>query len=400
MRKTVIALNVGSANVKFAAFALGENGGVAEPLFRGLIEHYRGQLNFRLADGAGGSLAPHPAAPVQPAEAPAHALLAPALAWIAAHGRDHALQAVGHRVVHGGRGYPAATLVSDRLILDIEKLLPLDPPGLAGSLAAMRALAADRPGLAQVACFDGAFYRSGAAMPRLLPLPGPLKDVAAHGYGIHGLSYEYIAQVLPQFLGAAAEQKIIVAHLGNEASMCALNRRRHVANAADFSAVEGLPMATRSGALDPGVILHLLNHYGMSLAQLAHLMCEESGLLGVSGVSGDMRELLQSPDPHAREAIDLFIYRIGRDIGSLAAALEGMDALVFTGGIGEHDASLRAQVCRNAAWLGIALDQAANLRGGPRISAEGSKASAWIIPTDEESIIARHAMEVLNNGHR
>jgi acetate kinase len=159
-------------------------------------------------------------------------------------------------------------------------------------------------------------------------------------------------------------------------------------------------MATRSGALDPGVILHLLDNYGMSLPQLAHLLCEESGLLGVSGVSGDMRELLQSPDPHAREAIDLFIYRINREVGSLAAALEGLDALVFTGGIGEHAAALRADVCRGAAWLGVTLDEAANLRGGPRISTAGSRASAWVIPTDEESVIARHALEALNDAHR
>ena len=395
MTRTVVALNVGSTNIKFAAFAIDPAGALAHLLFRGLVEHCFGQVNFKLIDASGKSVATEACATSARGGPLEEELLSLSLAWIAQHSRDYELQAVGHRVVHGGRGYPASTPLNDRLVLDIEKLLPLDPPGLAQSLAAVRALAVATPGLPQVACFDSAFYRGGGALPHLVALPGRLKDIAAEGYGFHGLSYEYIAGVLPQFLGAAAEQKVIVAHLGNEASMCALNQRKHVANAADYSAVESLPMGTRSGALDPGVILYLLDNYGMSLPKLAHLLCEESGLLGVSGVSSDMRELLQSRDPHAQEAIDLFIYRIGREIGSLAAALEGLDALVFTGGIGEHAASLRAEVCRNAGWLGVALDEAANLHHGPRISSRESKVSAWVIATDEESIIARHTLEVL-----
>ena len=397
MTKTAVALNVGSTNIKFAAFAIGPDGEASNLLFRGLAEHCCGRLEFKVVDASGDAVAAAPCAPDAQARG---ALLACALGWIERHAEDFDLQVVGHRVVHGGKGYASATPLGERLLQDIEALLPLDPPGLAQALAAMRALAAARPQVLQVACIDGAFYRSGGAMPHLVALPGVLKDIAAEGYAFHGLSYDYIAGVLPRYLGDAAERKVIVAHLGNEASMCALERRKHVANAADFSAVEGLPMATRCGALDPGVILYLLDNYRVSLPQLASLLCEESGLLGVSGVSGDMRELERSADPHAREAIELFIYRIGREIGSLAAALEGLDALVFTGGIGEHAAALRAEVCRNAAWLGIELDAAANLRGGPRISAPGSRASAWVIPTDEESLIARYAVEVLHHAHR
>jgi acetate kinase len=400
MTRSVVALNVGSTNIKFAAFSIDAKGGVGALLYRGLVECCFGKVSFTLTDAAGKRVATGPAAIATEGKPLREQLLPLALAWVARHGRDHELQAVGHRVVHGGQGYPAATRLDAGLVADLEKLLPLDPPGLAQSLAAIRALAAATPDLAQVACFDSAFYRSGGAMQRTIALPGALKDLVAEGYGFHGLSYEYIAGVLPRFLGADAEKKVIVAHLGNEASMCALQQRRHVANAADFSAVEGLPMATRSGALDPGVILHLLDNYGMSLPQLAQLLCEESGLLGVSGVSGDMRELLQSADPHAREAIDLFIYRINREIGSLAAALEGLDALVFTGGIGEHVGALRAEVCRSAGWLGVTLDEAANLRGGPRISAAQSKTSAWVIPTDEESVIARHALDALRVTRR
>jgi acetate kinase len=218
------------------------------------------------------------------------------------------------------------------------------------------------------------------------------------GYGFHGLSYESIAHALPALLEGEAEGRIVVAHLGNESSMCAMKQRQHIANTADFSALEGLPMGTRCGTLDPGALLYLMSERGMDLREIVQLLYHQSGLLGVSGVSSDVRELLQSSSPEAAEAMEFFVYRVGRELGSLTAALQGLDALVFTGGIGEHAASVRAAVCREAGWLGITLDEAANLQHGPRISTPQSLVSAWVIPTNEEFIIARHALEVLRDG--
>ena len=224
--------------------------------------------------------------------------------------------------MHGGRGVAPAARVDDGLLESLEKLLPLDPPCLAQSLAAIRALQAAAPGLLHVACFDGAFYRTGASVSRALPLPREIEEAGLEDYGYHGLSYEYIAQVLPTFLGSAAEGRVVVAHLGNESSMCAMRQREHVANTADIRALESLPMGTRCGALDPGVILYLMSERGMSRQEITRLLYHQSGLLGVSGISGDMRELLQNTSPTAAQAIELFVYRIGRELGSLAAAIE------------------------------------------------------------------------------
>jgi acetate kinase len=214
-------------------------------------------------------------------------------------------------------------------------------------------------------------------------------------YGFHGLSYEYIASVLPEFDAHAASGRTVVAHLGNGASMCAMRARQSVATTMGFTAVDGLPMGTRCGALDPGVLLYLMDRHHMDARALEKLIYQESGLLGVSGISSDMRTLLASQDPRAAEAIDLFVYRIGRELGSLTAALGGLDALVFTGGIGEHGAAIRARVCRDAAWLGLALDEVANHAGGPRISRADSRVSAWVIPTNEELMIAQHTRRLL-----
>ena len=227
-------------------------------------------------------------------------------------------------------------------------------------------------------------------MPRALTAKGVRR------YGFHGLSYEYIASVLPQVAPECAGGKIVVAHLGNGASMCALDHGRSIATTMGFTAVDGLPMGTRTGALDPGVVLYLLQQEGMDADAVEHLIYEQSGLLGVSGLSSDMRTLLASGLPAAKEAVDLFVYRVGRELGSLAAALGGLDALVFTAGIGEHAAEIRARVCRDARWLGIALDEDANAAGGPRISRRGSAPSAWEIATDENLMIARHTRRLLD----
>jgi acetate kinase len=252
------------------------------------------------------------------------------------------------------------------------------------------------PDLPQIACFDTAFHFSQPLVAASFALPRVLRDDGVRRYGFHGLSYEYIAGVLPEFLGEqTAEARVVVAHLGAGASMCALRARQSVATTMGLTALDGLVMAQRCGALDPGVILYLLQQKGMTADAVASLLYHDSGLYGVSGISDDMRTLLASADPRAAEAIDLFVYRVGRELGSLAAALGGLDALVFTAGIGEHAAEIRRRVCADAAWLGIELDQAANAAGGPRITTAASRSSAWVIPTDEDLMIAQHSWRFL-----
>jgi acetate kinase len=243
-----------------------------------------------------------------------------------------------------------------------------------------------------VACFDTAFHRTQSPVAQLYALPRELSATGIKRYGFHGLSYEYIASVLPGIVGDGAGGRVVAAHLGNGCSMCAMRDGKSVATTMGFTAAEGLPSGTRSGAIDPGVILYLLTERGMSVDDVTDVLYHRSGLLGVSGISNDMRKLLTNDSPQAAEAIDLVVYRIGRELGSLAAALGGLDVLVFTAGIGEHAAPVRARVCERAAWLGIRLDPAANLRGGPRISTADSPVSAWVIPTNEELMIARHTL--------
>jgi acetate kinase len=247
-----------------------------------------------------------------------------------------------------------------------------------------------------VACFDTAFHRNQPALAQQFALPRELSAKGIRRYGFHGLSYEYITSVLPRVAPECAQGKLIVAHLGNGASMCAIDRGRSVASTMGLTAADGLPMGTRTGALDPGVVLYLLQHERMSVSELEQLIYQRSGLLGVSGLSSDMRTLLASDLAAAREAVDLFVYRIGRELGSLVAALGGLDALVFTAGIGEHAPQIRSRVCRDAAWIGIALDEPANAQHGPRISRSGSAVSAWVIPTDENLMVARHTRGLLD----
>jgi acetate kinase len=263
-------------------------------------------------------------------------------------------------------------MIDERVIAALEALVPLAPLHQPHHIAAIRAVAIAAPGVPQVACFDTAFHHSQPALAQQLALPRALTSQGVRRYGFHGLSYEYIVSVLPQIAPEHARGKLVVAHLGNGASLCAIRDGRSVATTMGFTPADGLVMGTRPGLLDPGVILYLLQHQGMSAAQIEKLVWQQSGLLGVSGFSSDMRELLASELPAAKEAVDLFVYRIGRELGSLVAALGGLDALVFTGGIGEHAAEIRARVCRDAGWLGVSLDEAANDAGGPRISPSGS----------------------------
>jgi acetate kinase len=308
------------------------------------------------------------------------------------------LVGVGHRVVHGGPEYADPVRVDDGVLKALERLVPLAPLHQPHNLAPIAAMRARAPEVPQVACFDTAFHRTNPEVAQRFALPSALHEAGVRRYGFHGLSYEYIGSALPRVDAKAAAGRTIVLHLGNGSSMCAMDAGRSVASTMGFTAVDGLPMGTRCGALDPGVILYLMDERKLDARAIERLIYHESGLLGVSGLSSDMRALLASADPRARVAIDLYVYRIRRELGSLAAALGGLDALVFTAGIGEKAAAIRERVCRDAEWLGLTLDAAANATGGPRISPPGSRVSAWVIPTDEELMIARHTRRVLEGS--
>jgi acetate kinase len=308
---------------------------------------------------------------------------------------QYKLAAVGHRVVHGGREYAKPTRVTAAIVDALEKYVPLAPLHQPHNLAPIRLLMQRQPDLPQVACFDTAFHRVQPPVAQAFALPRKFTAQGVLRYGFHGLSYEYIAQALPGVDARAGRGRTVVLHLGNGASMCAMREGRSVASTMGFTAADGLPMGTRCGNLDPGVVLYCMDELGMDVRAIERLIYQESGLLGVSGISSDMRVLQESTDPAAREAIDLFAYRIGRELGSLAAALGGLDAIVFTAGIGENSAPLRERVCRDAGWLGIELDDAANSRGATRISTAASRVAAFVIPTNEELMIARHTRALI-----
>ncbi len=308
----------------------------------------------------------------------------------------HRIVAVGHRVVHGGMKLAGPARIDTRMLAELEALIPLAPLHQPHNLEAIRAVAQHAPEVPQVACFDTSFHRTQPTVAQAFALPSRYTGQGLRRYGFHGLSYEYIASVLSETDAKAAAGRAVVAHLGNGASMCALQGGRSVATTMSLTALDGLPMGTRCGAIDPGVLLYLMDQHGMDARALEQLLYHQSGLLGVSGISSDMRTLLESTDPRATEALDLFVYRIGRELGSLSAALGGLDALVFTGGIGENAVAIRARVCHDAAWLGLELDEEANGQGGPRISRPESPVTAWVIPTNEELMIALHTRRVLS----
>jgi acetate kinase len=318
--------------------------------------------------------------------------------------RGHRLRAVGHRVVHGGMRFHDAVRLTPTVLNELAALSPLAPLHQPHNLAPARALARLMPELPQVACFDTAFHATCPEVAQRFALPRELHEAGVRRYGFHGLSYEFIASRLPDVDARAAQGRTIVLHLGNGASACAMRGGRSVASSMGFTALDGLMMGTRCGNLDPGVLIWLMDERGLNAHQIEHLLYSESGLLGVSGISSDMRTLLASTEPHAHEAVALYTYRIGREIGSLTAALGGLDALVFTAGIGEHAAQVRRQVCEAAAWLGVRLDPAANEAAtghaeppdlARRISLPDSPVAAWVIPTDEASMIACHTRRLV-----
>ena len=308
--------------------------------------------------------------------------------------------AAGHRVVHGGAKFAGPVLIDDEVMQDIERLAPLAPNHQPHAIAAIQAIAANWAGLPQVACFDTAFHRQQPRLAQLFALPRELSDAGVLRYGFHGLSYEYLLGELAKIAGPRADGRVILAHLGHGASLCALHRRRSVATTMGFTALDGLMMGTRCGELDPGVVLHLQQAQGFDNEKVADLLYNRSGLLGVSGISDDLRVLETSDDPHAREAIELFAYRAAREIGSLAAALGGLETLVFSGGIGERSAQMRKRICEHVRWLGANIDDAANTSHQTQISDGKSTLDVFVIPTDEEIVIARATQALTLTGRR
>ena len=387
MSDAILTLNAGSSSIKFALFALAAPL-PARPEIVGQIDGIGAKAHLQAKDKAGHTLddIDLPLA----GDGQHHAALEFLVAWLHRHEGGWQIKGVGHRVVHGAQAYSQPVLLDDAIIATLNTFIPLAPLHQPHNLDGIAALRAALPAVPQVACFDTAFHRTQPEIAQLFALPRRITAQGVRRYGFHGLSYEYIADVLPQHLGEKAAGRVIVAHLGNGASMCALQARQSVATTMGFTAVEGLMMGTRSGSLDPGVLLYLMDYQGMDATALTQLLYKESGLLGVSGISQDMRALLASDRPEAQEAVALFCYRIVREIGFLAAALGGLDALVFTGGIGERAAPVRSHVCKALSWMGVDLDDAANGQDATRITRHGSGVDVLVLPTNEEWMIARH----------
>lgn len=390
MSGTILTLNVGSSSIKFALFSADGALTRKSVICEGLVDGLRDATHFSAKDAGGVSLIDQR---LQGAPTHENALKA-LLRWIESHYADRRLVAAGHRVVHGGALFTAPVLIDDGVMAELRALIPLAPLHQPHNLAAIEAVSKSHSTLPQVACFDTAFHHTQLPVATAFALPRAFAEEGVRRYGFHGLSYEYIASVLPRVLGPdTAEGRVVVAHLGSGASMCAMQQRKSIATTMGFTALDGLMMGRRCGTIDPGVILYLMQEKKMAAAEIEDLLYNRSGLLGVSGSSDDMRALLASGEAHAREAIDLFVYRVTRELGSLAAALGGLDALIFTAGIGEHAPEIRARVCKAAQWLGIELDEKANARNEECISQ--SRVSAWVVPTNEDLMIASHTLSMI-----
>jgi acetate kinase len=391
MADAIVVLNAGSSSIKFSLFVVG--GKDLCVVARGQIEGLFTAPKFVSKDDSGKVLSEKSWGD---GKSLGHAgALDHLVAYLRGELKEHRLVGVGHRIAHGGPDIAQPLQLDEQVVRKLEELIPLAPLHQPHNLAPIRILFERAPQLPQVACFDTSFHRTNTKISQLFALPMEYFDAGVRRYGFHGLSYEYIASVLPELDAKAAKGRTVVLHLGNGASMCAMEAARSVACTMGFCAVDGLMMGTRSGSLDPGVVLYLVAQRGMTAEEIEKLIYTKSGLLGISGISSDMRALMGSDDPRAKLAIDLYVYRIQRELGSLAAALHGIDSIVFTGGIGENAAVIRARICRDAAWLGIDLDEGANAKGGPRISSAGSRVSAWVVRTNEELMIARHTGKTL-----
>ncbi len=392
--KAILVLNAGSSSLKFALFAL-QPGLADEAALSGQVEGIGAEPVLAARDGEGNRYR-EPLTVTSTSRTEQHReALTHLFRWLSAHNPALEIVAAGHRIVHGGENYSEPLLLTGPALRQLQKLVPLAPLHQPHNLRAVQAVAALMPEIPQVGCFDTAFHRTQEPVAQAFALPRAISAEGVKRYGFHGLSYDYVARQLPDVLGERAQGGVVIAHLGNGASMCALREGRSVASTMGFTAVEGLMMGTRTGSLDPGVLLYLMEQKGMDLQALTNLLYKESGLLGVSGISQDMRTLIASDKPEAAEAVDLFCYRIARELGSLAAAAGGVDALVFTGGIGEHAVEVRERVAARCGWLGLKLDAAANAAGALRIDAPDSKVAVAVVPTNEEAMIARYTVEVL-----
>ena len=386
----ILVLNAGSSSIKFCVFRLPGDGSLRRDV-RGQVSglHTAARFVLRrddvvLADRA---LATGPLSHA--------AALEQALPEIEAQVGNARLVGVGHRVVHGGLEFMAPTRLTPEVLARLDRYVPLAPLHQPHNLAAIRVLLERLPGVPGIGCFDTAFHHTIPEITQLFALPPRFAEAGIRRYGFHGLSYEFIASKLPALDERAASGRTVVFHLGNGASMCAMSGGRSIATTMGFTAVEGLPMGTRCGSLDPGVVLFMMDELGLGPREIERLIYHESGLYGMSGISNDVRDLIASPSPAAATALEVFVHRAGRELGSLAAALGGLDAIVFTAGIGENQPEIRARICRAAAWLGVELDEVANVRRGPRISTATSRVAAYVVPTDEESMIARHVQHLL-----
>jgi acetate kinase len=396
MMPVFLIVNAGSSSLKFQVFE-GSSHGEPRRIYRGRFEGLGGSAQFSVKD-QNGNVAGRGAWPA-PEKFGHEQVLAHLAQWLREHRGNYRLAAVGHRVVHGGMEFSRPVMVDESVLRKLEAFVSLAPLHQPHNLEPIRILRRQAPDLPQIACFDTAFHRHQPELAQLFALPREMTDQGVRRYGFHGLSYAYIASVLPAYGQELHRRRVVVAHLGSGASLCALADGQSIATTMGFSALDGLPMGTRCGALDASVVFYMLREMKLGPDEAEHILYTKSGLLGASGISNDMRRLraLADVEPNARSAIDLFVYRVGRELGSLVAALGGIDALVFTAGIGENDPATRAEVLRGAAWAGFELDANANTDGGPLIT-RGSGPSAWVIPTDEELMIARGMHEALNDA--
>jgi acetate kinase len=391
---TILVVNAGSSSVKFQLFAV-EGDGRLRRQIKGQVDGIGSRPRLR-ASGANGDPLADRAYPIE-AVADVPAALRVAGDWLR---NEHRVQpiAVGHRVVHGGAEYERPVLIDHGVVARLERFIALAPLHQPYNLAPIRSILENFPELPQVACFDTAFHRTHGAVADHYAIPNQLHAEGVRRYGFHGLSYEYISRMLPRIAPAIAKRRVIVAHLGSGASMCALEAGQSVESTMGFTALDGLPMGTRPGQLDPGVVLYLMSEKGMSASKVQDFLYRDCGLKGLSGISNDMRELEASAEANAKLAIDYFVYRIGLSAGMLAAALQGLDAFVFTAGIGENSANIRARVVERLGWLGATLDAAQNARHASLISRPDSSIPVYVVPTDEELMIAQHTLALLMNG--
>ena len=390
---TILVVNAGSSSVKFQVFSV-EGEGQLRRQIRGQMDGIGSRPRLRARDANGDPLADR----VYPIEAIPDVPAAMGIAgeWLRDELRITPM-AVGHRVVHGGPDHDRPVLIDHGVVARLERFIALAPLHQPHNLAPIRSILTNFPALPQVACFDTAFHRTHDAVADYYAIPHQLHAEGVRRYGFHGLSYEYVAKTLPQIAPGIAQGRVIVAHLGSGASMCALKQGRSVESTMGFTALDGLPMGTRPGQIDPGVVLYLISEKGMSATNAQNFLYRDCGLKGLSGVSNDMRELEASEDPKAKLAIDYFVYRIGLNAGMLAAALQGLDAFVFTAGIGENSVRIRARIADQLAWLGVTLDPAENSRHARLISRSDSRIPVYVIPTDEELMIAQHTLSLLLN---